>query len=174
MTRSLDLLPAGGDQKLLNKLLYKPILYGTRFVRWGLLPSPEVTTSTNEVTLGKHRITGDGYLHHANDGGHFDAELCLRAWLDGRYTCGLYYGRVGNGVGGHKTRVGAQARLRRRNQHTAIADLRAKWAVHNATIAQRLNAENGQLLAFARRGDGALRLQRARRESQESCGGKKG
>ena len=107
-------------------------------------------------------------------GGHFDAELCLRAWLDGRYTCGLYYGRVGNGVGGHKTRVGAQARLRRRNQHTAIADLRAKWAVHNATIAQRLNAENGQLLAFARRGDGALRLQRARRESQESCGGKKG
>ena len=71
-------LPAGGDQKLLNKLLYAPTGSGARYVRWGVLPWPELTTSTNEVTLGKHRLTGDGYLHHANDGGHKDAADGLR------------------------------------------------------------------------------------------------
>ena len=94
-------LPAGGDQKLLNKLLYAPTGSGARYVRWGVLPWPELTTSTNEVTLGKHRLTGDGYLHHANDGGHKDAAkgfemkfLALRVWLEranqtGRCRCEL-------------------------------------------------------------------------------------
>ena len=94
-------LPAGGDQKLLNKLLYAPLSSGARYVRWGVLPWPELTTSTNEVTLGKHRLTGDGYLHHANDGGHKDAAkgfemkvLALRVWLEranqtGRCRCEL-------------------------------------------------------------------------------------
>ena len=66
-----------------------------------VLPWPELTTSTNEVTLGKHRLTGDGYLHHANDGGHKDAAkgfemkvLALRVWLEranqtGRCRCEL-------------------------------------------------------------------------------------
>ena len=72
-----------------------------RYVRWGVLPWPELTTSTSEVTLGKHRLTGDGYLHHANDGGHKDAAkgfemkvLALRVWLEranqtGRCRCEL-------------------------------------------------------------------------------------
>ena len=115
------------------------------------------------------------YSAAGEPGGHFDGEYCMRAWIDGRHTCGLYYGRVGNGVGGHKTRIGSQAKMRRRNQRKAALDLRERWMQHNASIGAAISAANGQLLQFARGPGGGghkLALQKARRESQASCGGK--
>jgi hypothetical protein len=40
-------------------------------------------------------------------GGHFDGEMSLRCWLAApeHWSVGLYYAGVGNGVGGHKTRI---------------------------------------------------------------------
>lgn len=82
-------------------------------------------------------------------GGPFDAEMCLRFWLGGWHTCGLYYGRgVFNGVGGHKTRQGVQARARRLAQARAITFLVDSWQAHNATVGARLSEEQGQLLRF--------------------------
>jgi GT2 family glycosyltransferase len=110
------------------------------------------------------------YGARGEPGGHFDVDLCLRAWMDGRFTVGLYYAAVGNGIGGHKTRKGAQGRARRRNQLKATIDMRRRWREQNGTIGAFLNAENGQLLAAS--AQLASRLQFARRESTESCGGK--
>ena len=102
--------------------------------------------------------------------GHFDVELSTRFWLDGRYSVGLYYPGVGNGVGGHKTRIGKQGRLRRRNQKAAFAHLWSQWRTHNGTIGAQLTSENGQLLMA--RPAMARALQQARPETQVSCGGK--
>ena len=92
------------------------------------------------------------------------------AW-DYYWAVGLYYGRVGNGVGGHKTRLGAQGRMRKRNQRRAARDLRERWSKHNGTVGARISAENGQLLRLE--AEKALELQKERREGQATCGGKK-
>ena len=112
----------------------------------------------------------EAYGGEGEPGGHFDVELCMRFWRNSRHSVGLYYGGVGNGVGGHKTRVGPQGRLRRRNQHAALEDLRAQWRAHNATIDAMISSENGQLEAAPPRL--AIQLQKERREGQKTCGGK--
>ena len=63
------------------------------------------------------------------------------------FHCGVY-GTVGNGVGGHKTRLGKQAKMRKRNQQRAFAHLWEQWREHNGTIGARLTNENGQLLQW--------------------------
>lgn len=110
------------------------------------------------------------YSAAGEPGGHFDVELCTRLWIEGRFTCGVYYGGVGNGVGGHKTRQGVQARLRKRNQERAFVHLWKQWKEHNGTIGAHLTRENGALQALRPRR--ARAMQQAKPESARSCGGK--
>lgn len=100
-------------------------------------------------------------------GGLFCVELGLRAWLRG-YHVGVYYGEVGNGVGGYKSRApGKQARLRRAHDRNTTKYLEAKMAVHNATVLSRVDAANSQLRRMSK--DKALELQQRKRESRLPC-----
>ena len=110
------------------------------------------------------------YSAAGEPGGHFDVELCTRLWISGDHSCGIYYGGVGNGVGGHKTRQGPQARLRKQNQQRAFAHLWSQWREHNGTIGAHLTRENGALQVLKPRR--ARALQQAKPESAKSCGGK--
>lgn len=112
------------------------------------------------------------YGNSGEPGGHFDVELCTRMWIGGFFSCGVYYGTVGNGVGGHKTRLGKQAKMRKRNQQRAFAHLWEQWREHNGTIGARLTNENGQLLQW--NPDVARQMQIDKPESARSCGGKHG
>ena len=102
-----------------------------------------------------------------------DAVLCLQMWLDG-LSVGLYYGGVGNGIGGHQTRLGRQAKLRRRNEQRGMIVVNRMWEEHNETILSRMAAENRQLTAAP--SDTAKELQLQRLESKQSCaiGGRSG
>lgn len=148
---------------------------------WLLFPPPARTSSSSQV--GPYFVRKPLFLalggFSANwsatgePGGHFDAEYCFRLWTaTSTSTCGMYYAGVGNGVGGHKTRVGAQGRARRRNQRRAALAMRELWSLHNASVVARVASENGQLRAHAAPDD-ALALQVAQgRESRQSCLGR--
>lgn len=100
-------------------------------------------------------------------GGWFCLELSLRAWLAGHHV-GVYYGGVGNGVGGYKSRAqGKMGRLRRSHDHISQAHINDEWGIHNATVLPRIYAANSRLRMLGT--ERALELQQARRESTASC-----
>jgi hypothetical protein len=65
---------------------------------------------------------------------------------------------------------GAQGRARRRNQLRAALALRTLWQQHNETVRARVEAQNALLSRLDR--NESMRMQMARREGHESCGGK--
>lgn len=99
-------------------------------------------------------------------GGSFDQHLALQCWLHG-HTVGVYYGGVGNGIGGHKTRMGGMQWLRQHHDAATRVDLNNIWWKRNKTVTSMILAENGQLDHFPERL--ALELQSARPELKSTC-----